>query len=63
MDADMGAYYTWINLNRLIGADRACFLAWFEGHSEAIVVSPSLPRNTTSTMMANISNLLDLAGA
>ena len=42
IDADMGAYYTWINLQRLSGAEDSAFLAWFEGHNEALAISPSL---------------------
>jgi hypothetical protein len=42
VDADMGAYYTWINLQRLSGAEDSTFLAWFEGHNEALAISPSL---------------------
>jgi hypothetical protein len=41
LDADMGAYYTWINLQRLSGASQSSFLAWFEGHSEAVAIAPS----------------------
>jgi hypothetical protein len=36
VDADMGAYYTWLNQQRPSGADRASFLVWFEGHLEAL---------------------------
>ena len=42
VDADMGAFYTWINLQRLSGADDAMFLAWFEGHNQAVAIAPSL---------------------
>jgi hypothetical protein len=46
IDADMGAYYTWLNQQRLSGAEKATFLVWFENHSEAVAVGPSLPRGT-----------------
>ena len=48
IDADMGAYYTWIDQQRLPGADKASFLVWFENHHEALAIAPSLPRNTQS---------------
>src|SRR5260370_40612058 len=32
IDADMGAYYMWINQQRLSGAKEASFLVWFENH-------------------------------
>jgi hypothetical protein len=44
IDADMGAYYTWINQQRLSGAGQAAFLVWFENHNEALAISPTLPR-------------------
>ena len=39
IDADMGAYYTWLNQQRLTGADESRFLVWFEDHSEAVVAA------------------------
>ena len=44
IDADMGAYYHWINQQRLPGSEQSSFLVWFEGHSHALVVAPSLPQ-------------------
>ena len=40
VDADMGAYYHWINQQRLPGSKHSAFLAWYEGHNQAVVVSP-----------------------
>lgn len=48
IDADMGAYYTWIDQRRLTGADQATFIAWSEAHSQAVVVGPAAPRGTTT---------------
>jgi len=31
--ADMGAYYNWLNQQRLLGAEKPSFLVWFEGHN------------------------------
>ena len=58
IDGDMGAYYTWLNQQRLSGADRSAFLVWFEGHREALAISPSLPRGTESTSPVDLSELL-----
>ena len=44
IDADMGAYYTWMNLQRLPRAEDSAFLAWFEGHKMAIAIAPSVAR-------------------
>jgi hypothetical protein len=58
VDADMGAYYNWINQQRLPGADRSSFLVWFENHSSAVVIGPSVPRGTESSGATDISQLL-----
>ena len=42
IDADMGAYYTWLNLTRLPGAEKSRFIACHEGGSEAIAIAPTL---------------------
>jgi len=61
VDADMGAYYHWINQQRLPGASQSIFLAWFEDHQQAVVVSPTLPRGVESTSAIDLGKLLDLA--
>lgn len=53
IDADMGAYYTWINQARLPGAQESRFLVWFEDHNLACVVSPNSPAG--KTFMGNIN--------
>jgi hypothetical protein len=58
IDADMGAYYTWLNMSRLPGADRMRFLAWFEGHSEAVAIGPGLPAGTASRNPLDMRQLL-----
>ena len=59
VDADMGAYYTWINQGRLTGANQARFLAWFEGHELAIAIAPTLPRGTTSNVPTDMKKILE----
>lgn len=61
VDADMGAYYHWINQQRLTGASQSVFLAWFEGHRQAILVSPSLPHGVESTTEIDMGKLLNIA--
>lgn len=58
VDADMGAYYTWLNQQRLPGADRARFLVWFEDHREALVVGPGHPAGTQSSTPVDLATLL-----
>lgn len=60
VDADMGAYYNWLNQQRLPGAEKSGFLVWFEGHNQALVIGPSIPRGTTSTTTADLGELLAL---
>ena len=61
IDADMGAWYTWIGLQRLTGADQSCFVAWFEDHNEAVAVGPLFPRGTQETAPVALSDLLNRA--
>jgi len=58
IDADMGAYYNWLNQQRLPAAEQASFLVWFEGHGQALAIGPSLPRNTESTAVTDLGKLL-----
>ena len=60
VDADMAAYYHWINQQRLPGSEHSSFIVWFEGHSQALVVGPSLPRGTQSNSAMNMGQLLSL---
>jgi hypothetical protein len=61
VDADMGAYYQWINQQRLPGAEQSSFLVWFEGHRQAVAISPTLPRGTESNSQFDLGKLLSLA--
>jgi hypothetical protein len=58
VDADMGAYYTWINLQRLSGANDAMFLAWFEGHNQAVAIAPSLAAGKEYGERVDLAELL-----
>ena len=58
IDADMGAYYNWLNQQRLPGAENAAFLAWFEGHNDAVVIGPTVPHATESANPINMKQLL-----
>ena len=57
-DADMGAYYTWINLQRLPGAEQSRFLVWFEAHREVIAIGPGMKPNTTSSDELTLREIL-----
>jgi hypothetical protein len=58
VDADFGAYYNWLNQQRLTGAEQASFLVWFENHGEVVAIGPSMPRGTQSTAAADLRTVL-----
>jgi hypothetical protein len=58
VDADMGAYYHWLNQQRLVGAEQSSFLIWFEGHSQAFAIGPSVSRGTESDSSVDLGQLL-----
>jgi hypothetical protein len=58
IDSDMGAYYNWLNQQRLPGAEQSSFLVWFEGHGQALAIGTSMPRGTVSTSAADLAQLL-----
>ena len=58
IDADMGAYYNWLNQQRLPGVEQSLFIAWFEDHSYAVAIGPSMPRGTESNKTTDLRDLL-----
>jgi hypothetical protein len=58
IDADMGAYYTWINQQRLSDAGKSAFLAWFEDHGEALAISPKMARGTETNEPIDLAEVM-----
>lgn len=58
IDGDFGAYYNWLNQQRLPGAENSSFLVWFEDHGEAVAIGPGMPQGTASTSAADLKDLL-----
>jgi hypothetical protein len=58
IDADMGAYYTWLNQQRLPGEEKSTFLAWFEDHGEAVAIAPTLERGKRSDSPIDLADLV-----
>ncbi len=58
VDGDMGAYYQWIDQQRLTGSAASSFLAWFENHSEAIAIGPTQTRGAESSSPMDLQTLL-----
>jgi hypothetical protein len=59
VDADMGAYYNWLNQQRLPGDKQAAFLAWFENHGEAVAIAPSFERGKRSDTPIDLARLIE----
>jgi hypothetical protein len=57
-DGDMGAYYTWLNQQRLPGADQSRFLVWFEDHSEAVAIAPGMKAGSQSSEAIGLKELV-----
>lgn len=58
IDADMAAYYTWLNQQRLSGSDKAGFLVWFENHNEAIAIGPAFNPGAESSSGAGLEEIV-----
>jgi hypothetical protein len=58
IDADMGAYYNWLNQQRLPGEENSAFLAWFEDHGEAVAIAPALEKRTRSDNPIDLAELI-----
>ena len=58
IDADMGAYYTWLNQQRLPGEEKSAFLAWFEDHPEAVAIAPGMERGKRSDAPVELAELI-----
>jgi hypothetical protein len=58
VDADMGAYYTWLNQQRLPGEEKSAFLAWFEDHPEAVAIAPGIERGKRSDEPVELAQLI-----
>jgi hypothetical protein len=61
IDADTGAYYTWLNQQRLPGASEATFIGWFEGGTEAVAIGPKFKRGSVSEAPVKLPDLLSQA--
>jgi len=58
IDGDFGAYYNWLNQQRLPGADQSSFLVWYEDHGEAVAIGPGMPQGTQSASAPDLQQLL-----
>ena len=61
IDGDMGAYYQWIDQQRLAQASSSSFVIWFEDHAQALAIGPSLPRGAESNSAVDLHTLVAIA--
>jgi len=59
VDADMGAYYTWLNLRRLQSAEPARFVAIAENGEGAVAIGPGMPAGTATETLATLRKIID----
>jgi hypothetical protein len=60
VDGEMGAYYQWIDQQRLPESERSGFIAWFENHGEAVAIGASMPRGTVSNTAIDMEKLFSM---
>ncbi|MBW8749365.1 MAG: hypothetical protein JF584_17760 [Acidobacteria bacterium] len=58
VDAEMDAYYNWIEMGRIAAPGKLTVLAWVEGSSKAVMVSPKTKPNTISNQAVTIEQAL-----
>ncbi|WP_109486224.1 hypothetical protein [Occallatibacter savannae] len=61
IDGDMGAYYQWIDQQRLSESERSSFIAWFEDHQIAVAIGPAMPRGAESNTAIDMEKLFSMA--
>jgi len=60
IDADMGAYYTWINMQRLSGSEQSRFVALSESRHQAVAIGPGFAKGATMSDPMQGNKLLSL---
>lgn len=58
MDADIGAFYAWVDQQRLTGAEESSFVAWSEEHKQAVMIGPTMPRGTVAGSSLTVRQML-----
>lgn len=58
IDAEMGAYYNWIEMNRISAPGKLTFAVWVEDHPFALIVSPNAPAMTVCSTPLTLQQAL-----
>jgi len=53
-DAEMGIYYSWIEMTRITAEGKGTFLAWMEGSQQAVLIGRNAPAATVSPSPLNL---------
>ena len=61
-DAEMGAYYNLLDMDRISERGRHVFVLWLEGTSNAIIVAPHAPAGTRSDAPTTLQDALRSVG-
>ncbi len=61
-DAEMGAFYTWIEMNRITAAGRGTLLVWREDTATALVIGRSAPAGAASDTPMTLGDALQRFG-
>ncbi len=57
-DADMGAWYAWIEMNRITAQGNGTFFAWLEGSRRGVLIGRSTPAGTASNTPMTLEQAL-----
>lgn len=61
-DAEMNAYYTWIEMSRIASPGKNTFIAWAEGTTQAVLVGSSAPGGTRCDTALRLKDALEAFG-
>ncbi len=61
VDADMAAYYAYLELRKAPGGEHASFLVWVEGRQDVFIVGPNVARDTESNSPLSMEQVISFA--
>jgi hypothetical protein len=61
-DAEMGAFYNWIEMKRVTAPDKLTFVVWVEGYPLAVVLGPGSPAGSICTTPMTLSKAVETFG-
>jgi hypothetical protein len=61
-DAEMGAYYNWIEMHRITAPGKLTFVAWVEGRPLAVIVGAGSPAGTVCSTPMSIAQAVENFG-